>query len=771
MPLFLSTAVATGQTSAPLPVPDVPIGKAGTVSAIVQQPDGGLILGGHFTLIDGVPRRGLARLQPDGTLDMDWNPAVEGSVKAVAVDADNNVYVGGRFESVDGLPRRNLAKVSGTGRGAADSEWDPGSRTAAVTVDLLTLNAEGDLFVGGDVRLDDLSARPVVKFSGDGAGAVDPDWNPPLQEAAAVHALLADGNGAIYISVTESGGGCCLYKVSDSGGGGEVTGSRPALGGVPFSLARAADGSLYAGSPFPFSFENGEQRHLLRLGSDGGGRIDFTWDPALLQGVEALAIDAAGAVYASVGANEAEGSRLVKWTRASEGGAHTEWQIPSRDANALTAGADGSLYIGGHFDRGWEPAPGRLSLARVSAADASPLATVDALLPGAVHAIAFQADGAAIVAGDFDRVGTLPRDHLLRMTANGQLDPDWNPSPGYEAIYALAVDAENRVYAGGYTTSPLQPLPVVRLDGSGAIDLHWVPQGEWSGSIHALALDGRGGIYVGGDFWAIAEPLQRKVTKLSLHDAAPDATWNPPPAERSVRAIVVDDRDDAVYIAGGDDADPVAGPGDYIGSIAKLSNTSGSAQSGWVRPLPGVAHALAFASHGALYVGGHFLAEGATSAAYVVKFAPDGRQDERWNAMARMYGNSRFASALVLDSGDDVYVGGDYPGGNSLEGGPASSVFLTKLSGSTGSVVSDWSPSIDGGAIETIAMKSDGSLYLGGDFAAVGGQPRSALAALPAQASQTRPRTHSPRPLPPISGTRALRLQGVSTPATRPNER
>ena len=55
-------AMTAANALTPLALPDVPIGSAGAVVAIARQSDGGLILGGYFTRIDGVPRRNLARI-------------------------------------------------------------------------------------------------------------------------------------------------------------------------------------------------------------------------------------------------------------------------------------------------------------------------------------------------------------------------------------------------------------------------------------------------------------------------------------------------------------------------------------------------------------------------------------------------------------------------------------------------------------------------------------------------------------------------------------
>jgi hypothetical protein len=62
------------QVPAPLPTPHLHLTEAGEVRSVAVQLDGGLLLAGAFSAIDGVARDGLARLLPDGSLDTEWNP-------------------------------------------------------------------------------------------------------------------------------------------------------------------------------------------------------------------------------------------------------------------------------------------------------------------------------------------------------------------------------------------------------------------------------------------------------------------------------------------------------------------------------------------------------------------------------------------------------------------------------------------------------------------------------------------------------------------------
>src|SRR6185503_11874746 len=59
-----------------------------TVLCTAVQPDGKILIGGFFSLVDGTNRNHLARLNADGSLDASFAPNVNDNVYAIAVQAD-----------------------------------------------------------------------------------------------------------------------------------------------------------------------------------------------------------------------------------------------------------------------------------------------------------------------------------------------------------------------------------------------------------------------------------------------------------------------------------------------------------------------------------------------------------------------------------------------------------------------------------------------------------------------------------------------------------
>lgn len=142
--------VQASPTAGPTPTAEV-VGPAtaaspggGTVYAIARLGDR-TIIGGEFTTVGGLPRRNLAALLSDGSVDPSWNPSPDGIVYALATDSfGTRLFVGGTFVSIGGAPRQRVAALDAI-TGLAVDGW---AADANDTVFSLARSGER-LYVGG----------------------------------------------------------------------------------------------------------------------------------------------------------------------------------------------------------------------------------------------------------------------------------------------------------------------------------------------------------------------------------------------------------------------------------------------------------------------------------------------------------------------------------------------------------------------------------------------------------------------------------------------
>jgi uncharacterized delta-60 repeat protein len=120
-----------------------------TVYQIVIQQDGKFIIAGDFNSFNGVPRKHIARLNSNGTLDTTFNPlaSANSSITTLFLQPDGKVVIGGNFTSFNGVPRNYIARLNT--EGSLDTTFNPGTGTNWST-SKLSYQSDGKILVGGN---------------------------------------------------------------------------------------------------------------------------------------------------------------------------------------------------------------------------------------------------------------------------------------------------------------------------------------------------------------------------------------------------------------------------------------------------------------------------------------------------------------------------------------------------------------------------------------------------------------------------------------------
>ena len=142
-------------------------GPNGPVAALLLFPDGSVLAGGNFTTAGNLVRGDLVKFRADGTADaqfggMEGGVATNGSVAALALQPDGSIIVGGNFTTFYGQPRRGIARLNADGTVAKAGRE---SQTLNGSVAALGLDLQGNVFAGGHFSEPAQSARGVLRLS------------------------------------------------------------------------------------------------------------------------------------------------------------------------------------------------------------------------------------------------------------------------------------------------------------------------------------------------------------------------------------------------------------------------------------------------------------------------------------------------------------------------------------------------------------------------------------------------------------------------------
>jgi|GEM_PF-1505579 len=180
--------------------------------------------------------------------------------------------------------------------------------------------------------------------------------------------------------------------------------------------------------------------------------------------------------------------------------------------NAVAALPDGKVLVGGAFTSYNGTVLSQPYLLRLLAdGSLDPTFNPGGLgLDAPVRALAAMPDGRVVLGGDFSRYNDRPMGRIARLLSNGALDPSFNDSAvGFESgiVYALVVRPDGRIMVGTsgqnrYNSAPA-PIGLLRLTPDGGLDPLFSfssTPGFGTGTVRALALLPDGRIMVGGEF-------------------------------------------------------------------------------------------------------------------------------------------------------------------------------------------------------------------------------------------------------------------------------
>jgi uncharacterized delta-60 repeat protein len=733
----------------------------GQVRAVVVQPDGKILVGGYFTVIVGAERKYIARLNPDGTLDMDFNPEANGPVLSIARQADGQVLAGGFFGIIGGLPRNFIARLDAT-TGVADPFFDPNPEAF---VSAIAVQTDGQILVGGFFTsfTPNRMGLPVprnyiARLDSTGPTVGKPDSFDPNPDAFVTSIVATPGRillGGFFTSFTRNGGQPVIRNhIARLYPNGKVeSGFNPnALGGIVSAIAIQADGQVLIGGSFRMlSPPNGPTfaRNRVARVDATFGFADPSFDPNADGGVGSIAVQPDGKILMGGGFTTLSppGGPQITLRRIArlkpDGTPELSFNPNVPNTNdyvySIAVQQDGKILAGGSFST-IEPDLGlgdtRHNIARLETDGRLDRALNLVLDRFAVFATAVQPDGKILIGGDFHTVFGVRHNNIARLNTDGALDLDFNPNPN-NSVSAIAVQADGQILVGGFfsTLEPTngvdQPVTrnnVARLNPNGTLDLPFNPNADRP--VLSIGVQADGQILLGGAFSTL-EPtngMDPPVTRNYIARLNPDGTLDlahDPPFNPNPNGLVYS-------IAVQADGQILVG-GFFISiglqrrnHIARLDGTTGEADS--FNPYAdSKVHSIVVQADGKILIAGDFFILGLFKRYnHIARLEPGGMVDLPFNPNP-----NHFVSSMAVQADGQILVCGGFTTLEPTNGidPPVSRNGIARLK-PDGTLDFPFNPNALGGGVIAIALQADGKILAGGEFTAIGGQTRSLFARL-----------------------------------------
>ncbi len=504
-PNYLAQLSATGANVASLGV-----GVNGTVHTVNRRANGnGYFIGGEFTTVNGATRNRVARLTSSLTSDTGFNPPnFYGTVYDVVERPDGKVYVSGAFFGITANAGAGYAVFRLNSNGSLDNTFVFDAVPQGIEhVLAMDLQPDGKLLIAGNftATAGGEQRRRIARLNDD--GSLDLAFQgPTLNDSVVDMAVQPDGRIVIAGPFTGVGLANDIARLEADG---SVDTSFSLLfdpNGLVRSVAVQGDGGvLFAGE---FTSITGSQPALrvARIPKTGGLERTFAPGGSTVGDVHASAVLAngdvlAGGTFTSIGGDAR--TYLARFSGIT--GALSTSFTPSLNGSvlAIVVQADGKFLVGGGFTL--VNGTTRRRIARFNADGTLDASFVPANIPdGVVHAIEVDPLGRIYVGGSFQSVGAESRRFIVRLTATGAIDAEFEDPELDDDVLAIAMAADHyRVYIGGRFTE---------VDGfeRNAFARLWPHGGMNTGfgglmcdpgdAVMAIAVPPEGGVVAGGDF-------------------------------------------------------------------------------------------------------------------------------------------------------------------------------------------------------------------------------------------------------------------------------
>lgn len=237
---------------------NIGLGFNGIVWVVDVQSDGKILVGGSFSMFNGVSCSGIIRLNIDGSRDNSFNPPQLINVRSIKIQNSNGILIGGLFSS-------KIVRL--TNSGASDQSFVFASPNILTSVLDIELQADGKILIGGGVWHPNRSVYRL--FSN---GAIDNSFladQSVSSVAARTIAIQPDGKIVVGGDFTFSGGNGYIARLMPSGARDFSFAAGSGTNGIVWTSNILPGGLILLGGAFTSYNGNSQQRNLMVLNNDG----------------------------------------------------------------------------------------------------------------------------------------------------------------------------------------------------------------------------------------------------------------------------------------------------------------------------------------------------------------------------------------------------------------------------------------------------------------------------------------------------------------------
>ena len=729
----------------------------GIITAFASQADGKTLIGGTFTQLGGVPRNGLARIAPDGSLDASFIPVMNGSIASIVAQPDGKILVGGSF---------SIAQLNTDG--SLDLAFDP---SVNGPVNTIAIRPDGKILLGGAfTTVAGVARSSIARLNPD--GSLDISFNPTANAAVRSLAVQPDGKILVGGSFTSIAGGNRDYLARLNADGSLDTGFNPSANGLVNVLMTQPDGKILIAGNF-ITLGGITRNRIARVLPDGS--LDTSFHPDSNNPVLSLALQADGKILVA-----GEFTTLGGVTRNRiamlnpDGSVHPPFDPAANGlVYALALQADGKILAGGEFTTLGGVSRNRIArIPSVSAATSSltviGTSEVTWLRSGSsaeIEQATFESwngstwtalGNASRIVGGWQMSGlSLPTSTWLRATgrssggyqngSSGIIQQITTYGGGTFPDIAVSLDGGPPLRSGiapvGFLNQPKDlssPLKTLTLTNTGnalltslSIAKTGLNSADFTlGPLGITTLAPGASVDISISFTPTSIGPRQATITLASNDAdespftlalAGNGTFADPTFTAATNGVVYSlaAQADGKTLVGGDFTQINGQPRNRLARL----HADGSLDASFNPDLNAAVYSIALQPEGGILIGGFFTTVSGVSRNYLARLNPDGSLDPAFHPNP-----NSFITTLAVQADGRILIGGYFI---TMANEPRNSIARLHPNGS---LDASFNPNANG-AVTSLALQAGGKILIGGDFTTIVGVTRNRIARLNANGS------------------------------------
>jgi uncharacterized delta-60 repeat protein len=495
------------------------VGPNNEVLSAQLQPDGKIVIGGAFNAINLQQQFYIARLNSNGTIDPSFDAGIgtDYNVNTVNIQPDGKIIIGGQFETFDGLPTKNLLRLNTDG--SNDLTFDIGNIMNYGHINATSIQSDGKIIICGHGNIENKFGVHRVLDN----GIIDVSFNTGSGANKTVNATVIQPNGKIIIAGDfTTFNGMAINRIIRLESDGTIDATFDSGSGANLYISAVAlqpDGKIIIGGGFT-EYNGTLINKVCRLNSDGTIDSGFNIGTGINNVVADITIQPDGKIILVGNFTNFNGTSRKGIVRLNDDGSIDTTFDPGNGASAVVRAvaiqADGKIIIGGDFTTFNSNSYNRI--VRLNAdGSLDPTFTINTGFNNLVQCITLQPDGKILVGGQFTFYNGANVKNLARLNTDGTIDASFSSSYTTSSIIRkIVVQQDNKIVIGGYFSfySGISRNNILRLNPDGTLDNYFHPGSGANWVITSLAIQPDANIIIGGSFTAYDGIGRNRVARI-----------------------------------------------------------------------------------------------------------------------------------------------------------------------------------------------------------------------------------------------------------------